>query len=71
MSPQKLPTKEGSAMQDAFEIDLKVNNDFGGVPDIDAVDQLRSIGSVSMNQGPTIINHLNSPLVPQNQYHYL
>ena len=35
-------------VQDAFEIDLKVNNEFGS--DIEnTVDQLRSINSMSLN----------------------
>ena len=65
------PVKNKEKMQDAFDVDLKANNDFGGVPDIEAVDLLRSIGSVSMNQG-AIGNmaqfHNGSPLVLSSQY---
>lgn len=57
-SPNK--TGKNDLGQDAFEVDLKVNNDFGHVPDLDQVDQLRSIGAVSMNN--SMINQ-QSPLV--------
>lgn len=48
-------SKKNEPINDAFEVDLKVNNEF----EIDAVDQLRSINSVSMNQGPANMSHLS------------
>ena len=65
---------------DAFDVELKVNNEFG-VPSLDSVDNLRSIGSASMNKGvvSSSNNHTNnnsnilnlnqsSPLISNNQY---
>ena len=62
---------------DAFDVELKVNNEFG-VPSLDSVDNLRSIGSASMNKGVISSSHTNAnmlninqgspPLMTNNQY---
>ena len=46
---------------DAFDVELKVNNELG-VPSLDSVDNLRSIGSASMNKGvvSSSNNHTNN-----------
>lgn len=63
-------SKKNEQMNDAFDVELKVNNEF----ELDAVDQLRSINSVSMNQGQANMNHLNqspSLMANNNQYQFL
>ena len=58
-------------MNDAFEIELKVNNDFD-VDGLDQVDNMRSIGSTSMKQQHSNINgNKSSPLMTSNQYLYI
>ena len=55
---------------DAFDVELKVNNELG-VPGLDSVENLRSIGSASMNNGANanMLNlNQNSPLVTNNHY---
>lgn len=72
LKSQSTSKKNEKLTNDAFDVDLKVNNEFG-VPSLDSMDNLRSIGSASMNQGATNMYNLNqsSPLVTNNQYLFI
>lgn len=60
-------SRKSEPFTDAFDVDLQVSSDYGGLHDLDQVEQLRSIGSVSMNQGAQ--NNIQiSPLIPSSQH---
>lgn len=60
-------SRKSEQFTDAFDVDLQVSSDYGGLHDLEQVDQLRSIGSVSMNQGAQSNIH-TSPLIPSAQH---